>query len=386
MFSPGTIEKFREIPTPFYYYDLELLNKTVETVIRNASKYNYHIHYAVKANANKRILEIVNSYGLGADCVSGNEIIRVREVGFPKEKILFAGVGKSDQEINVGLDHSIFCFNCESIQEIEVINHLASERKTTATIALRINPDVDPLTHHHITTGIEENKFGINPSEFEEVIRRLPQFKNIRCIGLHFHIGSQITDLQVFKQLCGRINQIQDWFSKHKISIDHLNVGGGFGIDYQHPEENAIPDFKAYFSLFNENLFLQRGQQVHFELGRSIVAQCGNLITRVLFTKKGNESIFAIVDASMTELIRPALYQAFHKIKNLTSKGSQKRYNIVGPVCETTDQLGNYIELPDTRRNDILAIRSAGAYGEVMASQYNLRDLPKAYYSDELNI
>lgn len=385
MFSPATIEKFKEIPTPFYYYDLQLLKETLGQVTREASKHNFHIHYAVKANANRPILEIVKFFGLGADCVSGNEIKRVIEVGFPQDKILFAGVGKSDQEIDVGLNHSIFCFNVESIQELEVINELAGKKNKIATIALRLNPDINPLTHHYITTGIEENKFGINPDEFEEVIARIPLLKNIKCIGIHFHIGSQITDLTVFKDLCHRINQIQEWFKNHNVPIDHLNVGGGFGIDYKDPEGQAIPDFKAYFRLFKENLKLRRGQQVHFELGRSIVAQCGNLITRVLYTKTGNKSIFAIVDASMTELIRPALYHAVHKIENLTSVDQPKKYNIVGPVCETTDQLGTSIELPESRRNDILAIRSTGAYGEIMASQYNLRDLPKAYYSDDLN-
>ncbi len=383
MFKPSTIGKFREIQTPFYYYDLDLLKKTLNNAIGEASRFNFQLHYAVKANSNIPILEMVNSYGLGADCVSGNEIKRVIEVGFPSDKILFAGVGKSDQEINIGLEKSIFCFNVESLQEMEVINAFSGKKKKVATIALRINPDINPHTHHYITTGLEENKFGIHPSELEAVETRLPRLKNIRCIGLHFHIGSQITDLKIFKELCNKINELQDWFDNHNIPIDHLNVGGGLGIDYEEPEVNAIPDFKTYFSLFAENLNLRTGQQVHFELGRSFVAQCGSLITRVLFTKNVNKSVFAIVDASMTELIRPALYHAFHKIENLTSTGKPERYNIVGPVCETADQLGTYMELPETNRNDILAIRSTGAYGEIMASRYNLRDLPRAYYSDQ---
>lgn len=383
MFTPSTIKKFRETPTPFYYYDLELLKKTLEEVNAKASKHNFRIHYAVKANANERILNIINSFGLGADCVSGNEINRAVGAGFSPEKILFAGVGKSDHEINLAVNHSIFSFNVESIQEMEVINEIAQRNNKVASIALRINPGVNPLTHFYITTGIEENKFGINPIDFEEVVTRLAQLKNIRCIGLHFHIGSQITDMRVFVELCTRINQTQEWFSQRSILVDHINVGGGLGIDYQDPEEKAIPDFDTYFGMFNDNLNLRPGQQVHFELGRSIAGQCGNLITRVLYIKRGSRTKFAIVDAGMTELIRPALYQAYHRIENLTSTGNPERYNVVGPVCESSDQLGKFIELPETRRNDILVIRSTGAYGEVMASRYNLRDLPRAYYSDQ---
>jgi len=371
------------MPTPFYYYDLDLLKKTLDNATGKASKFNFQLHYAVKANANERILEIIKSFGLGADCVSGNEIKRVIEAGFPTDKILFAGVGKSDHEINLALDHSIFCFNVESIQEMEVINELAQRKKKVATIALRINPGVNPLTHFYITTGIEENKFGINPIDFEEAVTRLSQLKNLHCIGLHFHIGSQITDMSVFIELCTRINQTQEWFSQHNIPVDHINVGGGLGIDYQYPEKHSIPDFDTYFRLFGDNLNLRPGQQVHFELGRSIVAQCGSLITRVLYTKRGTQSIFLIVDASMTELIRPALYQAFHKIDNLTSTKPSVRYTIVGPVCESSDQLGKHIELPETRRGDLMAVRSTGAYGEIMASRYNLRDLPRASYSDQ---
>jgi diaminopimelate decarboxylase len=384
MFSPEIIERFKVLPTPFYYYDLELLRKTLEAVIQESAKYGFQIHYAVKANANERILTIINDYGLGADCVSGNEIARVKETGFHSDKILFAGVGKSDAEINLALDHSIFCFNCESVAELEVINELAAMKERIAVVALRINPNVDALTHQYITTGIEENKFGINMWELDEVIEKLQDLNNLKLAGLHFHIGSQITDLTVFKGLCSRINQIHQWFNDRHILIDHLNVGGGFGVDYQEPDRNSIPDFKSYFEIFNDFLEIHPGQKVHFELGRSIIAQCGSLITNVLYIKQGSKTQFAIVDAGMTELIRPALYHAFHKIVNLTSPGKPERYTVVGPVCESADQLGKYIELPETKRNDLLAIRSAGAYGEIMASRYNLRDLPKAYYSNEI--
>ncbi len=383
MFKKNTINRFRNLPTPFYYYDLELLNRTLDTVNREAERFQYIVHYALKANANERILKIIREAGLGADCVSGNEIKRALEVGFDPGQIVFAGVGKADWEINLALDHDIFCFNCESVPELQVINELARGKKKIARVALRINPNVDASTHHYITTGIEENKFGINRWELDEIIEILPGMKNINLIGLHFHIGSQITDLAVFKGLCIRVNEIQQWFADHMIIPEHINVGGGLGVDYKNPDQNSVPDIENYFRIFSELLELRPEQKVHFELGRSVVAQCGSLVTKVMYVKNGVKTKFAIVDAGMTDLIRPALYQAYHKIQNLTSSRGNDHYNVVGPICESSDSFGKYIELPETTRNDLLAIRSAGAYGEIMASRYNLRDLPAARYSDE---
>ncbi len=383
MFNPGLIEKFGEMKTPFYFYDIPLLKVTLQTIREEIDKYGYIVHYAVKANANSRILNIINQYGFGADCVSGNEIIQSLRTGFPGNKIVFAGVGKSDDEIITGLDSDIFCFNCESIQEMEVINDLAGKRNIKADIALRINPNIDPKTHHYITTGLEENKFGINRWELEKIIKVLPGLSSLNLIGLHFHIGSQITNMDVYKSLCIHVNEIQDWFAKHNIYFQHLNVGGGLGVDYQEPE-NSINDFASFFGIFNEFIELKPGQQLHFELGRALTAQCGSLISRVLYVKEGVNTDFVILDAGMTELIRPALYQAYHKIENLSSKGRKKKYDVVGPICESSDTFGKMILLPQTKRGDLIAIRSAGAYGEVMASQYNLRDLPAAFFSDEI--
>lgn len=377
-----TKNKLNNTKTPYYYYNLELLVATLNAVKKSAATYNYHVHYALKANSNSTILKQILASGLGADCVSGNEIKKAIDVGFSASTIAFAGVGKADEEINVALDNSIFCFNCESIPELEVINALAKAKNKIASIALRINPNVNAKTHHYITTGLEENKFGINQWEFEEVITKLATLTNIKLIGLHFHIGSQITDLSVFKGLCLRVNEIQQWFYNHHIIVEHINVGGGLGIDYSNPKENAIPNFDAYFSLFHQFLQLRPQQQVHFELGRSIVGQCGTLITKVLYVKKGVTTNFAIVDAGMTELIRPALYQASHCIENLTSTSkTTERYDVVGPICESSDCFAKALQLPTTQRGDLIAIYSAGAYGEVMASQYNLRDLVQAYYS-----
>jgi diaminopimelate decarboxylase len=382
MISKTITEKLRKIETPFYYYDLDILRSTLDVVKKESENSGYKVHYAVKANSNPKILKIISSYGFGADCVSYNEIDAALSAGFKPSEIVFAGVGKTDKDINSALKAGIFCFNCESIPEMEVINGLASNLNKTAGIALRINPYIEAHTHKYITTGIEESKFGINTWELDDVIKKLENFNNINLLGIHFHIGSQITRMSVFKSLCTRINELQEWFSSHNINLPILNVGGGLGIDYENPDKN--PAFPEYFSLIHEFIDLRPGQELHIEPGRSIIGQCGSLISRVLFIKNGSNTLFAILDAGMTDLIRPALYQAHHKIENLTSSGNIYRYDVVGPVCESSDTFAKYIELPETSRGDLIAIRSAGAYGEVMAMRYNLRDLPKAVFSDDL--
>lgn len=382
MVSNKILEKFREIETPFYYYDMDVLRSTLETVKKESELAGYKVHYAVKANSNPRILKFIASYGFGADCVSFNEIAAAIEAGFSPSDIVFAGVGKTDKEIVAALNADIFCFNCESVPEIEVINELASTLNKTASIALRINPYIEAHTHKYITTGVEESKFGINTWEIEDVVKRIAKLDNIKLLGMHFHIGSQITRMSVFKSLCARINELQEWFTSHGYNPEIINVGGGFGIDYENPEKN--PRFEDYFSLLNEFIDILPGQTLHMEPGRSLIGQCGTLISRVLFIKNGSNTLFAIIDAGMTDLIRPALYQAHHKIENLTSKGHVLRYDVVGPVCESSDTFAKYIELPETHRGDIIAIRSAGAYGESMASRYNLRNLPGSVFSDDL--
>jgi diaminopimelate decarboxylase len=390
MFNQHLISKFNSIKTPFYYYDTTVLNKTLKAVKVESDKYNFIVHYALKANANNELLNIIKSYNIGADCVSGNEVKKAVECKFSSEHIVFAGVGKSDDEINYALDQNIFCFNCESLQEIEVINELAKSKNKTASIALRINPNVNANTHKYITTGLEENKFGINLWELEHVVMQLKNLTNIKLIGLHFHIGSQITDLSSFKSLCLKVNEIQSWFVSHKITIENINVGGGLGVDYHNPDENQVADFAAYFKLFNDFLELRPNQKVHFELGRAIIAQCGTLISKVLYIKNGVNTNFAILDAGMTELMRPALYQAYHKIENISAVNNQQpvsntlKYDVVGPICESSDCFGKAVNLPETQRGDLIALRTAGAYGEVMSSAYNLRDRVKAVYSDSI--
>ena len=374
--------------TPFYYYDTALLQSTLDAIRSEIAQYpNYHVHYAMKANANPLLLKIIQQAGFGADCVSGGEVQTAIDAGFSTDKIVYAGVGKSDREILLALQHNIFCFNVESIPELQVINELAIREGQVARVCLRINPDVEAHTHTHIITGMAENKFGIALSDMMKVIELANSLSNIRFLGLHFHIGSQITNMQDYVTLCQRINEIQHLLSKQGINPTIINVGGGLGIDYQAPEKYPIADFKAYFQVFEKHLHLRSDQSLHFELGRSIVAQCGSLITKVLYIKQTATKQFAIVDAGMTELIRPALYQAKHKIVNLTSQTDNiEKYDVVGPICESSDVFDKDIMLPTTARGDILAIRSAGAYGESMASTYNCRPLPQTYTSDELTL
>jgi len=378
------VRKFSEIQTPFYYYDLDVLRTTLEEVKLHADKSDFHVHYAMKANVNPSVLAVIKNAGLGADCVSGGEVQAAIDAGISPSKVVFAGVGKADWEINLGLDNNIFCFNVESIPELEVINELAAVKGKVAKVALRINPNVSAHTHHYITTGMSENKFGINMSDLDQVIDLIPSLLNIKLIGIHFHIGSQITDMTSFQGLCVRVNELQELFLSRKIVLEHINVGGGLGINYEHPNHFVIPDFQAYFKIFRDHLKLQPKQTLHFELGRAIVAQCGSLISRVLYVKQGTSKKFVILDAGFTELIRPALYQAYHRIENLSSELPDVEYDVVGPICESSDTFIKAYKMNETKRGDIIAIRSAGAYGEIMASQYNLRKLPKAYTSDEL--
>lgn len=378
------VSEFKELPTPFYFYDLSLLDRTLAEIKRTARDPRFKVHYAIKANANPGILRRIQAAGLGVDAVSGGEISAALEAGFDGDKIVYAGVGKSDREITLGLEAGIQCFNVESLPELEVIDELAGQLGKVATVALRVNPNIDAHTHAYITTGLAENKFGINLEQLPAIVEKAASLENIRLDGLHFHIGSQITDNEPFVLLCETINGLLSEYAGKGYRFRTINVGGGLGIDYADPDRHPIPDFETYFNTFRNHLKLSDGQEVHFELGRSVVAQCGSLITRVLYVKEGVTKRFAIVDAGMTELIRPALYSAHHKIENLSSpNGERHHYDVVGPICESSDCFGKDELLPAIRRGDFLALRSAGAYGEIMASQYNCRPLPLSYFSEK---
>ena len=379
------VDKFRELETPFYYYDAKVLRDTLDVIRKEAGKYeNYHVHYAVKANANPKVLSIIRESGLGADCVSGGEVRAAIKAGFPSSKIVYAGVGKTDKEINYSLDRDIFCFNVESVPELEVINELAAAKGKVAQVAFRINPNVGAHTHANITTGLAENKFGISMEDMDTVIEMAQRMENVKFIGLHFHIGSQILEMDDFAALCNRVNELQAKLAKERIICEHINVGGGLGIDYGHPNHLPIPNFADYFATYHKFMKLQSGQQLHFELGRAVVGQCGSLISKVTYVKQGSNKQFAILDAGMTDLIRPALYQAYHRIENITSDEAEETYDVVGPICESSDVFLKAVDLNKAHRGDLFALRSAGAYGEIMASGYNCRELPKGYTSDEL--
>ena len=380
------ILRFKEVHTPFYFYNTALLKETLQKIKKEISAHkNYIVHYAIKANANPKLLRLIAQAGFGADCVSGGEIQRALDTGFPASKIVFASVGKSDWEINLGLDNDIFCFNVESEPELEVINELAKAKGKIASVAFRINPNIGAHTHANITTGLAENKFGIAMKDMEHIIQKAEQLCHIRVLGLHFHIGSQILEMDDFIALCQRINQLIEQLRQAHHQVEHINVGGGLGIDYEHPDKHPIPNFSSYFNTYAKYLNLSDGQQLHFELGRAVVGQCGSLVTRVLYVKQGATKQFIIVDAGMTDLIRPALYQAHHQIENLDSREVLEKYDVVGPICESSDVFAKDILLPKTHRGDLIALHSAGAYGEIMASQYNCRALPQSYTSEELS-
>lgn len=379
------INAFKRLETPFYFYDLDILDQTLRLYTKFLRKYGFKAHYAMKANANPRILEMIHRSGLGADCVSGNEVQLALDMGFDPDTIVYAGVGKSDREIRTALQGDIFCFNCESVPEIRVINDLASQMGKTARISLRLNPNIDAQTNKHITTGRSKDKFGISQWMLSEVLEVIAACGNIKLIGLHFHIGSQITDMKVFEKLCDKVNGFQRWFGQRDICLEHINLGGGIAVDYQDPLGNPFSPFETYFQTIDGKLEIRKGQKVHFEPGRALVAQCGFLISRVLYIKAGKGKQFAILDAGMNDMIRPALYGASHAICNITSVSEkQEVYDVVGPVCESADRFGVAVTMPETDRGDLVAICSAGAYGQVMSMRYNQRDLAQAYYSPDL--
>ena len=391
MLDFNTIERLDKIATPFYYYDMDLFHKTVDHVAELAAKHDLKVHYAVKANVERRLLEYISSKGFGADCVSGNEVLHAHDCGFPADQIVYAGVGKSDKEIYNALKLGIEAFNCESLQEIYVINEMAHRYGLKANVSVRINPDIDAHTHKYVTTGLYENKFGISQHEFEKLIEIIGKSEHINFIGLHFHVGSQITRVdEVFALECRRVNEIVAYFERNGLKVNNINLGGGLGVDYDDPDGSPIADFETWFSTIAANIVRRPDQAVHVEPGRSLVAQCATLISRVLFVKSGETKNFLIMDAGMNDLIRPALYGAYHKIENLSAEmrtffPTHQAYDIVGPVCESSDVWGAGRLLPLSVRGDLMAIRSTGAYGQVMASRYNMKDLAPSVFSDALD-
>lgn len=376
------LERFARLQTPFYYYDTSLLQQTLDIIrAQVAERGQWRVHYAIKANHNPVLLKQIAAAGLGADCVSGGEVQAALDAGFAPESIVFAGVGKADWEILLGLEAGIGRFNVESTAELHIIAELAAQKGLVAPVSIRVNPDIGAHTLSGITTGLAENKFGIYHAQVEDVIQEIGTLPSLRYCGLHFHIGSQILDMSDFAALCNRINDLCTRLERRRIPVGDLNVGGGLGIEYGHPNHLPFADFEAYFNVFRH--LIPPKYPIHFELGRSVVASCGTLITRVLYVKEGLARKFAILDAGMNDLIRPALYHASHRIENLSSDGPEITYDVVGPVCESSDVFGKAVILNECHRGDFIAIRSAGAYGESMASQYNCRPLAPAVFSND---
>lgn len=377
---PGLAESLKQIDTPFYLYDMDLLEQTLKKAKQAADKRGYVVHYAVKANNNRPIMAAIRRTGFGTDCVSGNEVARSLEVGFTPELVDFAGIGKTDEEIEIGLKSDIFSFNVESLEELAVIDELAAKHGKKANVSLRINPNIDAHTHKHITTGLSENKFGLDLTLLPKLIDSLREYKNVTFKGLHFHIGSQITEMEVFEELGQKASQLNSYFANQGFRFEHINLGGGLGVSYHEPTKENIVDFEAFFKTVEDNLTLPEGTTVHFELGRALVAQCGILISKVVYVKTGLTKKFVILDGGMTDLIRPALYQAFHLTENISRDEEPAKYDVVGPICESTDTFGEDVVLSKSYRGDLIAIYTTGAYGQVMSSKYNMRDRAKAYY------
>lgn len=381
------LELTKNYQSPTYCYDTDLLEDTIEECLAQSKNENIKVHYAIKANANPLLLKIIAKKGLGADCVSVGEIERAITCGFKPQDIVFAGVGKRDDEISYAIENQIGCINVESIQEIEVINEIAKQLKATVNIALRISPEIDAHTHSHITTGLQSNKFGIALDDTLKAAQKAQQMSHLKLKGLHFHIGSQICEMKAYEKTCLKVNEIILMLEEKGFFFEHINMGGGLGVNYDIPD-NDIPNFKAYFDTLTHNLNITSQQKLHCELGRSIIAQCGILVCKVLYVKEKGPYKFIILDAGFTDLLRPAFYQAHHRIRNISAKEQTTyTYNIVGPICESSDIFATNYKLPITKRNDYIVIDSCGAYGESMASQYNLRQFPRTliYSLSKLN-
>jgi diaminopimelate decarboxylase len=367
-----------KVGTPLYIYSratIEHHYKQIEEAFRGTSTL---ICYSIKANGNLALLRIMKDLGAGFDAVSGGEIYRALAIGADPKKIVFAGVGKTDEEIRYALQAGILMFNVESREEMENIDRIALEMGRVAPMVLRVNPDVDPKTHTYITTGKAENKFGIDLLSTEEIVAEIPRLKNLQLLGFHCHIGSQITDIEPYNFAMRRM---MDLFQKCRKSypIQYLNIGGGFGIYYKGDEARPVREFAQQIMPFVEATKCR----LILEPGRFIVGNAGILVTRVQYIKKSGPKRFVICDAGMNDLIRPTLYQAYHRIWPVTTDlplnapGRElSPADVVGPICESGDYFARDRALPEMHRGDLMVIFSAGAYGFTMSSNYNSRPKP----------
>ena len=359
-----------KVGTPFYVYSKAAILDKINQYKEAFKSVDTLICYATKANPNLSILKIAAEEGLGADTVSGGEIYKAIKAGIKPEKIVYAGVGKTDFELDFAVREGILSFNIESKQELDVLNQIAEKRKKKANIAIRVNPDVDPKTHPYISTGLKESKFGIDIDEALDAYKYAAKLENLNIVGIHCHIGSQLLDVSPYKEAIEKVLSLVEKLKKEGINLSHLDIGGGLGIKYK-PEDNP----PTPYDLANVILPLVRdtGLKLIIEPGRSLVGESGALVSKVIFTKKKKSKNFIIVDSGMNDLVRPAMYNAYHHILPIKPKDEKIVADIVGPICETGDFLALDREIDSLRRGDLLAVMSAGAYGSSMSSNYNVR-------------
>ncbi|MCC2617613.1 diaminopimelate decarboxylase [Aestuariibacter halophilus] len=364
-------ELARQHGTPLYVYSRATIERHWHAFDRAAGKHPHLVCYAVKANSNLGVLSVLAKLGSGFDIVSGGELARVLEAGGDPAKVVFSGVGKTREEIGEALDANILCFNVESEAELARIDEVAGARGKQAPISIRINPDVDAKTHPYISTGLKANKFGVARDHAVRIYQLAASYPNLDVVGMDCHIGSQLTDSTPFVDALDRLLALIDELAEQGIHIRHLDVGGGLGVNYR---EETPPHPDQYVEALMTRMAQRPDLTLIFEPGRAIMANAGILLTEVEFLKEGEEKNFAIVDAAMNDLLRPALYSAWQRIIEVDQslQRTHRIYDVVGPVCETGDFLGKDREL-GIQAGDLLAVRSAGAYGFVMASNYNSR-------------
>jgi diaminopimelate decarboxylase len=360
------------IGTPFYCYSTATLTRHYRVFDEAFSGLDRLICYSLKANSNQAVVATLARLGAGADVVSEGELRRALAAGIPPEKIVFSGVGKTAREIAFGLDSNIHCFNVESEPELELLSSLAASKGKTANVSIRINPNVDAMTHAKISTGRKENKFGVPFTHAREVYARATKLPGIRVVGIDAHIGSQLTDLQPFDNAFRLISELVVELRADGHTIEHVDLGGGLGIPYR--DDQAAPPLPSAYAETVRKHMNKIGCRVIFEPGRLIVGNAGILVTEVLYVKEGGDRTFVIVDAAMNDLVRPTLYDAYHRIGPVKETSAPEiTCDIVGPICESGDFFAHERPLPRPEASDLLAIYSAGAYGAVQSGTYNSR-------------
>lgn len=375
--------------TPLYLYSKNMIIDNFKATDKAFSSVKHTICYAMKANSNFQILKLMASLGSGGDVVSGGELFLALKAGIPANKIVYAGVGKTDQEIKYGIESGIMAFNVESEQELEIINQIANELGKKAPVAIRINPDVDIHGHPYISTGKSINKFGIDIHVALEVFLNAFRMSGIEIVGVHCHIGSQILNLEYYVATAKKISDFVQKLSESGIEIQHIDIGGGLGVHYSdmlpkyaEKEGETVPS-PAELAQKVIAILKPLDCEILFEPGRSIIAETGTLITKVLYVKESRDKNFIVIDAGMNDLIRPSLYDAYHQIVPLKRiDGELEKADVVGPICETGDFLAKDRPLPKVQRGDYLAVMTAGAYGYSLSSNYNSRPRPIEVWID----